>query len=250
MGLSGTWKARAYQQPAVAGARDPAHAQPSQHDTGRNWQTAPANPAEPPREIVDDAALTLDYAPGGPVYNPPGPSQGVGAGAGLSFAASSAQNDAAHNTDDGSYLPRATVPAAERDGTYHVDRMQNQTDVAAIGSPGWVEQQRQLNPEYYPNRRVGHYIKRFRDRVFERRTWGVEFRPIITPNAYTAPPLSAVEQRNQYVSPYADSVATNVRVVNVTAPQLRRTPSAWDESITVDGTAQAPADPGFVSWGL
>lgn len=253
MGFSGAWRTGSYTRPPLQGTvPDHSHREPSQHDTGRNWQRAPRGPVLMPTDQVDHDSYTLDSAGGGLPWNPPGPHEGVGFGAGLSFAASSAQNDAAHLTDDGSYIPRAWQPAVERDGTYHVDRTQLQVDPAGIGSPGWIELQRGLNPAAYPNRRTGHRIARWRDREYLRRTWDVEFRPIVTPNAYTAPALGAVSERNQYVSPFPDSVAAPVRVVNTTAPQMRRTPAPWDESITQDGASSgAPySDPSFHSWGL
>ena len=248
MGLSGTWKAQAYAQAPVVGARDPAHNDPQQLTPGRNWATAPASPPLMPVETVDNQAWTLDYASGGFPYAPPGHDTGVGYGPGLSWAASSAQNDAAHLTDDGSYIPRSWQAAQERDGTYNVDRIQFENQQSGPVSPDQVAMQSWTDRTYYPNRHTGHYITRWRDRVFERRNWGVEFRPIITPNAYTAPPLAAISQGNQYTSPYADAVATDVRTVNTTAPQLRRTPAPWDESITQDGTASSHGE--LTSWGL
>lgn len=253
MSYSNAWREQArYKPPAVASPRLVDHRHPSDHDTGRNWQNAPQNPAVPPLEVVDNQALTLDSAPGGYPWDPPGHAQGVGYGAGLAFASSVAQNDAARSTDDGSLISRTWQPAVDRDGEYHVDRQQLAIDPAGIGSQAQIDLGKQLNPQAYPNRRVGHRISRWRDRVYQRRTWSVEFRPIVTPNAYTAPALSQLDARSKYVSPYGDAVATNVRVVNTTAPQMRRTPGPWDESITVDGTAGSPyAEPGFSSvWGL
>ncbi len=251
MGYSRAWSTRPYQQPAMVGTLDPQHRQPTGEDAGQNWQAAPAAPPLTPPDQVDDAAFSLDAAAGGYPWNPPGHSQGVGFGAGLSFAASSAQNDAARNTPDGSYLPRVWQPAVDRDGEYHVDRQQWHVDTAGIGSQAQVDLGKQLNPAAYPNRRTGHYITRWRDRVYERRNWGVEFRPIVVPNAYSAPPLAALPGRSRYNSPYPDAVATNVRVVNTAAPQMRRTPKPWDQSVTQDGTVGSPwSDPSFNAWGL
>jgi hypothetical protein len=251
MGYRKAWANRPYQQPGIAGPRDPAHQNPSDHDTGRNWQTAPDSPAIMPADTLDEQAFTLDAAAGGYPWNPGGHEDGLGYGAGLSFAASMAQNNAARSTDDGSVVQRTWAPAADRDGDWNVDRYQWPVDPDGIGSPGWIDSQRGLSPDAYPNRRTGHRITRRRHRVFQRRSWDVEFRPIVTPNAYTAPPLTQVDERTKYVSPFPDSVAGGVRVVNTTAPQTRRTPGPWDESITQDGTVATPnAEFGFQSWGL
>jgi hypothetical protein len=129
-----------------------------------------------------------------------------------------------------------------------VDRLQFDMQQAGPVSPVNVDMQSWTDKSYYPNRRPGHYITRWRDRVYLRRNWNTEFRPVTTPNAYSAPPLAAISAGNQYTSPYADAVATDVRTVNTTAPQLRRTPSPWDESITSDGTASS--HPEITSWGL
>lgn len=251
MGYSKAWSSGAYRQLPIASPRNPAHLTPSDHDVGRNWQHAPQAPALMPTDTIDSGAFTLDSAAGGLPWTPPGHNDGVGYGAGLSFAASAAVNDAAHARNDGSVESRTWAPMGERDGAYHVDRMQLDVDVDAIGSPGWVAHQRQLDRTYYPNRRTGHRIQRYRDRVFLRRTWGVQFRPIVTPNAYTAPPLTNLDTRSKYVSPYADSATRAVRTVQTTAPQTRRSPAPWDESITKDGAASSIAhDPAFVAWGL
>lgn len=254
MSYSNAWRRQAYQQAAVAQPRDPAHNDPEQITPGRNWATAPDNPNLMPRDgVTDQDIYTLDSAGGGLPYTPPDHADGVGYGAGLDFAASAAQNAQARDDGDGSYLPRTWNAMGDRDGEYHVDRDQFDYQTTGPVSPVQVGMQSWTDPTYYPNRRPGHMIKRWRDRVFERKTWQTEFRAVVIPNAYTAPPLAAVANGNQYTSPYPDAVATNVRVVNTTAPQLRRTPAPWDESITQDGTVQpaaGPPDPGFQSWGL
>lgn len=249
MGLSGTWRTQAYAQAPVVGARDPAHNDPAQQTTGRNWSTAPPTPALMPTETIDGQDYTLDSAPGGLPWTPAGHDDGVGYGPGLSWAASSAQNDAAHLADDGSYIPRMWQPAVDRDGEYHVDRWSFDYETQGPVSPVNVAMQSWTDPTYYPNRRPGHIITRWRDRVYERRNWNTEFRPIVIPNAYSAPGVGAITDGNQYTSPYPNAVATDVRTVNTTAPQLRRTPAPWDESITSDGTAQVD-HPALGSWGM
>lgn len=253
MGYSKGW-ARGVGRPSSAGVRpiNPDHKNPQPDHPARNWTTAPASPNVMPVETIDNTAFSLDAAAGGLPWQPPGHNQGLGFGAGLSFAASSAQNDAARNTDDGSYLPRVWQPAVARDGQYHVHRQQLILDDAGLDHQAQVDLGKQLNRQAYPGRRApGHRIYRTRDRVFERKTWAVSFRPIVTPNAYTAPPLSQLDDRTKYVSPYGDAVATNVRVVNTTAPQLRRTPHAWDQSVTKDGTTTNPwSGTEFQSWGI
>lgn len=238
--------------PAGVAPINPDHKSPQPDHPGRNWTLAPAAPPVMPVETIDNNAFTLDAAAGGLPWQPPGHDQGIGFGAGLSYAASSAQNDAARSTDDGSYLPRAWQPAVDRDGAYHVHREQLVMTDTGLDHQAQIDLGKQLNRASYPGRRApGHRIYRTRDRVFERKTWSVSFRPIVTPNAYTAPALTQMDDRTKYVSPYGDSVATTVRVVAPVAPQLRRTPHAWDQSVTQDGTAANPwSDGAFQSWGI
>lgn len=245
MAYSGAWKTGAYRQASLQGTA-PAleHRQPVDFVDNANWQNAPENPPLPPAEIVHKGQFTLDSAPGGPTWHPPGHEFGPGYGAGLAWAVSVAQNNSYRNTDDGSVLARHTEPAVDRDGKYNVDRLQMQYDADGLrpagtpdvpAAPGmWTG----LDAGKYPNRRTGHRIMRWRDRVYERRTWGVEFRPIVVPNAYTAPGQQPYASGNQYTSPFAGAQSTQVRVVNATAPQMRRNPNPWDESITQDGTTQ------------
>lgn len=246
MGYSGAWKTRAYQPHDLQGTvPDVDHRRPTDHDRNRNWQNAPEQPPLAPTEIVDHTGYALDAAPGGLVFNPAPHDQGVGYGAGLSFNESRAENESARNTDDGSIAWRKHEPPAWFDGFYHVDRMvnplNNDEGLRPAGTPDIPSSpgmSQGLNRAEYPNRRQGHYITRWRDRIFERRNWGVEFRPIVTPNAYTAPVQEANADRNQYVSPFGASQNANVRLVQSVAPQLRRSPTPWDESITTDGTEQ------------
>jgi hypothetical protein len=262
MAYSNAWRSRAYQQIDLQGTV-PAleHREPQDLQTNRNWQNAPQDPniPEPGSQVLDPGAFAVNSAPGGPVYNPPGHDFGVGYGAGLDWATAMAQNNSARETDDGSYLPRHTLPVVSFDGKYNVSRMvmpyPDEDGLRPAGTPDIPAapgMQQGLNRNEYPNRRQGHYTTRWRDRVYTRRTWDVEFRPVITPNAYTAPEQQPVANGNQYTSPYAAAQTVTTRNVLVTAPQLRRTPNAWDESITVDGTDQNAAagnNYGFASFG-
>lgn len=256
------WRNRAvpYAQPKLGGTvPDALHRTPEDiSDLKSNWAMAPDSPPVAGTLLPTTTGdYTLDSAPGGPTFSPPGHDEGIGYGAGLSFAASVAQNDAGHLRDDGSIAARLPNPMGARDGAYHVDRYQWQVDTNGARPAGTPDvpaaagMWQGLNTTEYPNRRVGHRITRWRDRVYERRTWGVEFRPIIVPNAYTAPTLNPVTNGNQYTSPYGGAESVQVRVVNTTSPQLRRTPAPWDQSITQDPTTMSPyADPGFSSWSL
>lgn len=257
MAYSGAWKSGAYKQPSLQGTVPQLeHRQPVDHPTNANWQNAPANPPVTPAEIVSQGEFTLNSAPGGPTWTPGGRDFGPGYGAGLSWAASMAQNNAFRNTDDGSAEIRGTHPVVAFDGTYHVDRIQMEYggNLAPAGTPDIPSapgMSQGLNVAEYPNRRVGHYIPRWRDRVYLRRNWNVEFRPIVVPNAFTAPAQQPYVAGNQYTSPFAAAQSTQVRVVNTTAPQMRRNPDPWDESITTDGTATNVAaipDYGFASF--
>lgn len=259
MGYSDAWRTGAYRQPAIAGARDPNHASPEPVVASDNWATGSAQSAVDHAVVEAPGIYALDSAPGGHPFTPPDHQFGVGYGAGLDFAASSAQNDAAHLIDEGSYQQRMWNYSPERDGSYNVDRLQMTYDDDGLRPAGTPDlpaapgMQQGLNRSEYPGRRVGHYITRWRDRSFARRTWDVEFRPVITPNAYTAPAKPAVAAGGPYVSPYGAAQNTQVRVLTAVAPQLRRTPAPWDQSITTDGTAASPyvaADAGFQAWGL
>jgi hypothetical protein len=243
MAYSGAWKTGAYKQPSLQGTVPQLeHRQPVDTVVNANWQNAPQNPPLPPEEIVHQGDFTLDSAPGGPTWIPGGHDFGPGYGAGLSWAAAMAQNNAYRNTDDGSIEARSTEPVVAFDGEYHVDRLQMQYggNLAPAGTPDLPAapgMAQGLNTAEYPNRRVGHYIPRWRDRVYLRRNWNVEFRPIVVPNAYTAPKQQPYADGNPYTSPYAAAQTTQVRVVNTVAPQTRRNPDPWDESITTDGTS-------------
>lgn len=262
MAYSGAWRSGAYKQPSLAGSI-PAldHREPQDEpNSADNWKTAPDNPPLPPVEMVDDFAFTVDQSPGGPVYLPVEghdiqytgvPSVRVGPGPVL-------PPNTVHQNDDGSYAARRYKAPVLQDGTYSNGQLQMSYDVAGLRPAGTPDlpvapgMQQQLNPNEYPNRRVGHFFQRLTDRVFQRVQWDVEYRPVIVPNAYTATQAGPAAQQNQYTSPYAPSQTVDVRVVNTVAPQLRRTPDPWDESITVDGTEQNVAaipDYGFATFG-
>jgi hypothetical protein len=262
MGYSNAWRSQAYKAPAVASPRDPNHNQPEA-------QAGPLNWAQPTGHAVPDAAVTeasdiyaLDSAQGGHPFTPDDHDTGIGYGAGLSWAAASAQADAAHLRDDGSLDARLWNAPTERDGTYHVDRYQWAPNDAPGGGlypagmpdlPASPQMWQGLNRAQYPNRRPGHRITRWVDRSYARRDWGVEFRPVVIPNAYTAPDQPPVAGRNQYSSNVGAAQNANVRLVTFIPPQTRRTPAPWDEALRVDGTAASPytaADAGFQSWGL
>lgn len=253
MGYSGAWKSGAYKQPSLQGTA-PAleHRQPEDAPSGNNWQNAPDAPPVTPAEIVSQGEFTLNSAPGGLTWIPAGHDFGPGFGAGLSWAASMAQNASFHEADDGSVAAREVRPAVARDGEYHVDRLQMQYDIDGLRPAGTPDlpaapgMRQGLNAAEYPNRRTGYRIMRWRDRVFQRRDWNVEFRPIVIPNAYAAPPQAAVKAGNKYTSPFGAAQSAQVRVVNTVAPQMRRSPSPWDESITQDGTTgNVAAIPGY-----
>lgn len=258
-GYTGVWRSQAYKRPPLQGnVPEAGHSQPQdQEDQKPNWtQTAAQQPIE--TGIMENREFwSIDMAPGGPVYEPPSHSEGVGYGAGLTDAASQAQNESARMTDDGSIAARLPNPMGARDGVYHTSREQLLLDAAGLAPAGTPDipsapgMWQGLNAAEYPNRMTGHRRWSWRDRSWPRRDWQVEYPPIITPNAYTAPDTYAIENGNSYTSPYAAAQTTQVRVVNATAPQMRRTPDAWDQSITSDGTEYAPfEDPAFQSWGL
>ena len=262
MAYSGAWKSGKYQQPSLQGSV-PAleHRQPEDTESAgtRNWQNAPE---DPPIEsgLEERTAFTVDATPGGPVFSPPGHDFGIGAGSGYqSWAASQAQGRSYAAHDDGSgFLTADSKLLMAQDGTYHVDRVQmiypDEDGIRPAGTPDLPiapGMSQGLNRAAYPNRRIGHYTPRWWDRVYERRSWNTEFRPVVVPNAYTAPTQGANPDGNQYTSPYAAAQSTNVRVVTTSAPQMRRTPTPWDESITVDGTSGNVAgqpDYGFASF--
>lgn len=262
MGFSGAWKVGAYRQPTIASPRDPHHSQPETGAGPQNWAQESGRAAPDALVTESTQAYALDHAAGGNPVSIAPHDQGVGYGAGLSWASAQAQADAAHLKDDGSLLQRKWSAPTERDGTYHVERYQWAPDDVPGGglypagmpdlppSPGMWQG---LNRAQYPNRRVGHRITRWMDRSYARRDWGVEFRPVVVPNAYTPPAQPAVSGRNQYSSPFGAAQNTQTRIVTLIAPQTRRVPGAWDQSIRQDGTASSPYtadDAGFQSWSL
>lgn len=263
MGYSNAWKTQAYSpHDGIASPRDPNHSQPEAGAGPLNW-------AQPTQHAVPDQAITeapeiyaLDSAAGGHPFSPAGHADGVGYGAGLSWAASNAQNDSAHLNNDGSMQQRLWNAPSDRDGVVRHDRYQWLPDEAPGSGlrpagmpdlPASPQMWQGLDRAQYPNRRVGHRITRWVDRSFARRDWHVEYRPVVIPNAYTPPPQPVVANRTQYSSPFPAAQNANVRLVTFVAPQSRRTPAPWDEPLRVDATAASPyaaADSGFQSWGL
>ena len=157
---------------------------------------------------------------------------GDGVGAGLTDAQSQAQNAAARSIDYGATEARRWAAPQDVDGQNIAERLAEADPVGELGSMRTVDLHVGTNKEAYPNTRPGSRIHRWRDRVFDRRTFVTDHRPLYTPNAWTAP--NQPGGNSQYVSPYP--LLGQVNTVIVQAPQLRRVPQGWGEPVTTDGS--------------
>ncbi len=183
---------------------------------------------------------------GGPVdATPVDHTTGIGVGAGLPLGASEAQNEAWHEVDYGATAARRWQAPESADGHQVTERLTQPVPIGELGSPGFTESRIGTSPVSYPNaQRTGSRMHFWRDRVFDRRTFTTDHRPLYTPNAYDAPAVPA--GNSQYTSPFPQ--LGHVHTLLQQAPQQRRQPPGAGDAVVTDGTGVLPAP--VEAWGL
>jgi hypothetical protein len=258
MAFSPSWnvKKQVGNRALIGTAPDPLHGTQSTHD----YQQSSNGGIEPWMSQVTDPGTSdvlvgegTDYdnlsGGGGPVdYTPIDHTFGDGVGAGLTDGQSQDENAAWRGTDLNATAARRWSAPPPSDGPLHAERLQQPASIGLAGSPETMLLQYGTNPEAYPNGQTnGHRIWRWRDRVFDRRTYTPDHRPLYTPNAYSAPDVPAGS--GPYTSPSPQMGQVNVLMEK--APQLRRTPTNWSDPVVTDPTSnvgyvEAPLD----VWGM
>ncbi len=257
MAFQAKWDRKRYasNQALVGTAPDPAHAVSAGHDVlyGANpgpesWEQQFTSPGVPGDVLGEGTNYADARGGGGPVDRTPvDHTTGVGTGAGLTDKQSSDQNEYWHEVDYGATEARRWNAPMDVDGHNVAERVTEPDPIGLMGSLNTVELKFGTNKEAYPNTRPGSRIHRWRDRVYDRRTFTTDHRPLYTPNAWTAPNQPGGD--SQYVSPYP--LLGQVNTVIVQAPQVRRVPQGWGEPVTTDGS-EAPlyAESSLDVWGL
>lgn len=234
MAYTGAWRrsrlAPVDRNPNLGGTTDLRHLRPIEPEAA--VPARPHNlPVVPPSLYAADdfmlpAALQLPASP--PLDRTPEDPAAGGAPRGAEATA--------HDGDVGGprvahyYTPDA---AREHDASYRTERAQ--AAVAVSQSRGQLVQgidRDGVQPQ-------GHYVNRWIDRRFTRRT--------ITPDAYPLYPYRAavpkqspaIEDGNQYTSPF-DKIASAYKR-RIATPQVRRVPPQYAEAETTDGTETVSA---------
>ncbi len=258
MAFSPTWniKQMATNRALVGTAPDPLHNTPSTHDHVQSnnagvesWMSQVPDPGTA-AVLQGEGSIYADArGGGGPVDNTPvDHTTGLGVGAGLTQAQSSAQNEAAHQMDFGALAAHRFVAPQSVDGHQVTERLAQDVPIGELGSPGLTESHIGTSPVSYPNaQRTGHRMHFWRDRVMHRLTFTTDHRPLYTPNAYAATDAPAGD--SQYVSPYPR--LGRVHTLLQQPPQMRRSPADSGDVTTTDGTEPATYAPAPLDvWGL
>lgn len=232
---------------------DPEHLTPTEDDPDRYgnalWQeSAPGAPYLP-----DDMVAVPVGSPvggGGPVdHTPEDHSYGVGVSPGLTQAESRALMLPWHEDDQGAVAARQWQPTT--------DRQPGEGPHAAVlydtpgdgDSPETLQYERTgVGQSIDPFARVGKRIKRWWDRYIDMHRYGVEYRPMVIRNAYTGREQPPVPDGTQLDSPWPTPGPFRATADAFVNPQLRRTPSPWDEPLTTDG--MGTSELGATVWGL
>lgn len=256
MAFNASWDRKRYasNRALIGTAPDPAHATAAPHDAlydanpgPESWETQFSTPGVPDQLVGAHTVYAGQVGGGGPIDNTPvDHTTGVGGGAGLTPEHSAAQNESWHAQDYGATDARRWASPVSSDGVNVVERLAEADPIGELGSLGTVELHVGTNKAAYPNTRPGHRIHYWRDRVFDRRTFTTDHRPLYTPNAFTAPERPG--GAGQYTSPYPS--LGQVNTVMEKAPQLRRAPQSWGEPVTTDGTESFHADVPLDVWGM
>ena len=258
MAFQPTWNRKliATNRALLGTAPDPLHNTPSTHDYQQSnnagvesWMSQVPDPATGTALQGEGTDYADAQGGGGPVDGTPVDHvTGVGQNAGLTTAQAMDQNAAEREMDFGATAARRWMAPVDVDGRQHTERLAQPVPIGELGSPGFTESHIGTSPVSYPNaQRTGSRMHFWRDRVFDRRTYATDHRPLYTPNAYAA--VDAPAGDSQYVSP-TPRLGT-VHTLLQQAPQMRRTPSDSADATITDGSspAQVSAAPLDV-WGL
>ena len=255
-GYSGGWRrwvsAQAGADVRLVQPTDPEHLDPSANTAEVHWtQDTPQYPL--PVDMVGGQYLQPPVA-GGPLdYTPESHDVGTGVGHGDPVLVAQDRRGVEHSEDYGAVDARRYIAADSRDGAWHVDVI---PDTAGHGaSPGQLAR-KVTGVEGSDDQfaRSGRRIWRWRDRFIDRHMWGVDFRPALIRNAYSAPQTGVQDNGDQYTSP-APLMAANGQA-GIGTPdkfryaQVRRIPRPWDEELAIDGTTSGQTADGLTVWGL
>lgn len=258
MSYSGGWRRWVSGGNAAASVRlhpnvDPEHLDPDPNTIETHWQQDTAQRSLPD-ELVGGQYILPPVA-GGPVdMTPETHDFGEGVGHGESTLAAQDERGRVHSEDYGSVDARRYIAADSRDGAWHVDVIQDARN--AGDSPAQLERKRTgVEGVNDPGARLAQRIWRWRDRWIDRHMWGVDFRPSLIRNAYSAPNAAAQGNGDQYTSPaplYGWSGQAGIGTPDqFRVAQVRRVPRPWDEEMATDGTGTGGVTTdGLTVWGL
>lgn len=257
MAYSGGWRrwvANASGQPVrLEPPIDAQHLDPADNTMPVHWEQDTAQ-YPLPDELVGGQYIQPPVA-GGPLdYTPVSHDVGSGVRPGDSPRQAQIVRGIDHEQDYGAVQARRYAPADSRDGAWHVDIIDDTRNGGA--SPRQLDRKVtgiEGSDDAYA--RTGRRIWRWRDRFIDRHMWGVDFRPALIRNAYTAPQSGPQSNGDQYTSPAplmtsggTDGIGTGDKF---RLAQVRRVPRPWDEELATDGTAyQSTTTDGLTVWGL
>jgi hypothetical protein len=248
---TGAWKKQRNKEVRVPlqAPIDPDHSNP-ENQAQVLWNDTTGAPSLP--VDVEGGQFEQGNVVGGPLdMTPQDHDFGYGVEPGFTTEQAQAVRGYAGELDYGSVAQRLYAAPEDRDGHYDVSVVSNHpldgtspetVDIrwnTGVGSPN----DSLYGGQSHPNKR----IQRWRDRYIDMHWWGVDMNPSVARHSRGTAVLPEVANRNQYVSDEEGHVILHPD--NWEVPQERRTPRAWDESMTVDGSEQ-PDSFGLGNWGL
>ena len=233
---------------------DPEHLNPSAAPDidlfGQNALWQESGPSAP--YLPDDMVSIPVGSPvggGGPVdFTPQDPQYGLGVGPGLTQAQSRAETLSWHEDDRGAVASRRWQAMTDRqpgEGPHVVII----PDVPLDGdSPETLQYERSgVGTANDPYARTGLRQKRWWDRFIDMHRWEVDYRPKYLRNASAIGDQPPVPNGTQLDSPFTTPGPYYGTQDSFVSPQLRRTPTAWDEPMYSDGETSGL---GSTVWGL
>ncbi len=255
---SGSWARSAAAAPVVPvhGPLDPQHDKPDPNPNLAPGQV-PVWRNAAPAPVLPDALMpmaTPELSSGfGPVdHTPDDPQFGMGAGHGLTTLEAQDLSGAWHNVDEGAVAAHAWVHPLNSDTTVHLDVIPDMIGDGA--SPQTLQYESTgVGVPTDPGARRASRIRRWYQRYIDMHRYTVDRRPSLPLS--TAPQQISAGGNSPYVSPFPTSTGFYAAPPDrFVAPQTRRAPGAWDESLATDGTAATVAgavtDYGLTQYGL
>jgi hypothetical protein len=177
------------------------------------------------------------------------PDYGPGAGPGISQTEASALRGKYNTRDDGSFESRSYMPLTDRDGSWNLTEIPDNTDGTQDSPDTNLIKRSGVGTPNDPYARSGKRFKRFVDRVIDMHWWTPDYRPMYSRVPTRAQDVPAVAGNGLVpVSPFArDTLSVGGTQDQFVAPQERRSPQPWDNPLTTQGF---PTDVGITSWGL